>query len=88
MATVVDAARGTGDFGDYNTAYQKGNDHADTPNPTWLQMYSVQASVAETPVVPKAQNTPTDNTGDAWVSMYTVTWLDSTPNTYRPVPTP
>ena len=82
MAIVIDAARGVGSFSDYNTTYQKGNDNANTPTPTWLEMHTTIQSVAETHVN-FAYEAPTNNTADTWVPMYTTTFLSSTPNTVR-----
>lgn len=89
MTIVVDAARAGGlQGGKHNTDYQKGNDHPDTPNATWLTFINYLDGTAETPIVPKDQNTPTDNTGDTWAPHVEQTFLDSTPQTERFTPKP
>ena len=83
MATVVDAARAAQMIeGDYTETYQKGNDHADTPNPTWMQQYAIDPTNAETSI-PKGAPAGVNNTADAWVPHISQTFLPSVPKTER-----
>lgn len=85
---VVDLARAGGlAFGKYNTTYQKGNDNANTPDATWLDMFTVTAGTAETHVTSRGEVVPwaaVDNSLDAWVPFVVLTTLDKTANTWRP----
>lgn len=84
MATVADAARAGALAGsDYNTTYQKGNDNASTPNPTWLTMHAYPNSIAVETHIGFAYETGVDNTADAWLPLLTATFLTSTPATVR-----
>lgn len=87
MAIVVDAARNAyTEWGNYKSPpYTKGNDNPNTPNPSYQNGWAwTLLSAPETHIVQKAQNTPTNNTTDAWVPMsIEVHTLDSVDATWR-----
>ena len=85
MAIVADAARAdllTG--ADYNTAYQKGNDNANTPNPTWVNALSYPVNTTPETRVTFAYDSGVNNTADAWVPhVVPANVLDKTVQTVR-----
>lgn len=82
MATQVDAARPLAATKDaHNTAYQKGNDNANTPNATWLTTINTTQSAAETHI--PTGGVGVDNTLDAHTPIITTVFLDKVAATER-----
>ena len=75
MAIVVDVARTAMTKQAHNTDYQKGNDNANTPTPTWLDTITFTAAVAETHIG-FAYEAGVVNTGDAWVPSQTTEFIE------------
>lgn len=89
-AVVVDSARDADVAKDCATeTYTKGNDNANTPDPTWDIGFTLKApGAAETHETARGDVVPwagIDNSADAWVPVvdFTAFWLDSTPATVR-----
>ena len=85
MAIVADLARTTLLAGaNYNTTYQKGNSHPDTPDPTWLtaDAYPDGALITETHI-PFAYEAPVVSNTDAWLPLQEETGLNSVSATDR-----
>lgn len=84
MAIVVDAARANIDKNAHNTVYQKGNDNANTPTPTWLKSVGFLAAAAAETHINFAYEAGVDNTLDAWLPAEEEVFLDKTVATVRP----
>lgn len=87
MAIVPDAARPSyNEWGHYKVPpYTSGNDHPDTPNPTWQNGWAWLICGSEVHIN-FAYEAPTDNTADDWdpksVQVHTLDTV--TRDTWRP----